>query len=131
MLHASLLHLLECKIQLEKVQHLAESGDLPAAVPASAELTSLLDTTPQPLGEATVTTDIRVRSIVVRHACVSESTLQSKLRVLMNQLEELLNNACAQSMVVSSTDIIIRPFVLGWSQGLLERPLTLILIFLL
>ena len=128
MLHASLLHLSECKTQLEKAQHLVESGDLPAAVPASAALASLLDTTPQPLGEAIVTTDIRVRSIVVRHAHVSESTLQSKLRVLTNQLEELLNNACAQGVVVSSTDIIIRPFVLGWSQGLSKR--LLIFIFL-
>ncbi|KAG8221009.1 hypothetical protein J3R82DRAFT_2518 [Butyriboletus roseoflavus] len=94
-LHASLSHLSECKIQLETVQHLVESGDLPAAVPASAILTRLLDTTPPPLGEATITSDMR-----------------SKLRVLTNRIEELLNNAYTQSVVVSSTDVIIRPFVL-------------------
>ncbi|KAF8448945.1 hypothetical protein L210DRAFT_3388459 [Boletus edulis BED1] len=93
-LHASLSHLSECKIQLEKVQHLMDSGDLPAAVPASARLAQLLDSTPPPLGEATITSDIR-----------------SKLRVLTNRLEELLNNAYTQGLVVSSTDVIIRPFV--------------------
>lgn len=45
---------------------------------------------------------------------------QSKLRVLTNRIEELLNNAYTQSVVVSSTDVIIRPFVLGWSQGYVQ-----------
>lgn len=108
------------------MQHLVESGDLPAAVPASAQLTQLLDTTPRPLAEATITSDIRVRSLAVGHVHLSQSTLQSKLRVLTNRTEELLNNAYTQSVVVSSTDFIIRPFVLGWSQGLSGQPLTLI-----
>ncbi|KAF8548939.1 hypothetical protein OG21DRAFT_1515713 [Imleria badia] len=104
-LHASLSHLSECKTQLENVQHLVDSGDLPAAVPASAQLAQLLDTTPRPLGQATVTSDIR-----------------SKLRVLTNRLEELLNNAYTQGVVVSSTDIIIRPFVLVPNS---EKPIPL------
>ncbi|KAI9456935.1 hypothetical protein HD554DRAFT_2177861 [Boletus coccyginus] len=94
-LHASLAHLVECKTQLAQAQHLVESGDLPAAVPASAKLAQLLDTTPSPLGEASVISDIR-----------------SRLRVLTNRLEELLNNAYSQGVVVSSTDVVIRPFVL-------------------
>lgn len=130
MLRASLSHLSECKTQLEKVQYLVESGDLPAAVPASAQLAQLLDTTPQPLGQATVTSDIRVRSLVVIHLHVSDLIPQSKLRVLTNRVEELLNNAYTQGVVVSSTDIIIRPFVLGWSQGFVHRPLNLIFISL-
>ena len=99
---------------------MVESGDLPAAVPTSAKLAQLLGTTPPPLGEAAVTSDMRVRSLVVRHARVSESTPQSKFRVLTNRLEELLNNAYTQGVVVSSTDVIIRPFVLGWSQGFVQ-----------
>ena len=119
MLHASLSHLSECKTQLEQVQHLVESGDLPAAVPASSKLSQLLGTTPPPLGEATVTSDMRVRSFVARHARVSDPP-QSKFRVLTNRLEELLNNGYTQGVVVSSTDVIIRPFVLGWSQGFVQ-----------
>jgi len=114
-LHASLAHLAECKTRLERAQHLVESGDLPAAVPASAKLAQLLDTTPSPLGEATVTSDIRVCSLVARYTHMPESTPQSKLRVLTNRLEELLNNAYSQGVAVSSTDIVIRPFVPGWS----------------
>ena len=98
------------------MQYLVESGDLPAAVPASAQLAQVLDATPRPLSEAAVTSDIRVRSLVPRHGNLSESTPQSKLRVLTNRIEELLNNAYTQSVVVSSTDIIIRHFVLGWFQ---------------
>lgn len=120
MLHASLAHLVECKTQLAQAQHLVESGDLPAAVPASAKLAQLLDTTPSPLGEATVTSDIRVCSFVARHTHIPESSPQSRLRVLTNRLEELLNNAYSQGIVVSSTDVVIRPFVLGWSQRFVQ-----------
>ena len=54
------------------MQHLVESGDLPAAVPANAKLAQLLDTTPHPLGKATVTADIRVRGFVTKHLRVFE-----------------------------------------------------------
>ncbi|KAG9313057.1 hypothetical protein JVU11DRAFT_6497 [Chiua virens] len=94
-LYASLSHLAECKAQLNRVQYLVDTGDLPAAVPASAQLIHLLDTTPRPLGEAAITSDMR-----------------SKLRVLTNRVEELLNNAYAQSVVVSPTDVVIRSSVL-------------------
>jgi centromere/kinetochore protein ZW10 len=40
--------------------------------------------------------------------------------VLTNRLEELLNNGYTQGVVVSSTDVVIRPFVLGWSQGFVQ-----------
>lgn len=42
--------------------------------------------------------------------------------MLTNRIEELLSNAYTQSVVVSSTDVIIRPFVLGWSQGFFRDP---------
>ncbi|KAF9240649.1 hypothetical protein BU15DRAFT_73879 [Melanogaster broomeanus] len=91
-LRASLLHLSKCNAQLESVQTLVESGDLPAAVPASAQLSQMLETAPAPVSEATVTLDIK-----------------TKLRVLTNRVEELLSNTYAQSMVVSATEVVIRP----------------------
>ncbi|KAF8845113.1 hypothetical protein BDN67DRAFT_920456 [Paxillus ammoniavirescens] len=94
-MHASLLHLSKCKAQLESVQTLVESGDLPAAVPASAQLSQLLEAAPAPLSEATITMDIK-----------------TKLRVLTNRVEELLSNAYTQSVVVSSTQVLIKPSII-------------------
>ncbi|KAF9224001.1 hypothetical protein BS17DRAFT_795581 [Gyrodon lividus] len=94
-MHASLLHLSKCKAQFESVQTLVESGDLPTAVPASAQLSQLLESAPAPLSEASVAMDIKI-----------------KLRVLTNRIEELLSNAFTQSVVVSSTEVIIGPSVL-------------------
>ena len=64
-LYASLSHLSECKARLEKVQRLVDTGNLPAAVPASTQLTELLDTTPRPLAEAIITSDIWVRGFMM------------------------------------------------------------------
>lgn len=61
-MHASLLHLAKCKTQLEAVQMLTDTGDLPTAVLKCLELGSLLAVAPGPLGEATVTVDMKVRN---------------------------------------------------------------------
>ncbi|KIJ65573.1 hypothetical protein HYDPIDRAFT_152514 [Hydnomerulius pinastri MD-312] len=94
-LHASLLHLSNCKAQLDSVQTLVDNGNLPAAVPACAQLTQLLGSAPSPLNRAAVTVDMK-----------------AKLRALANRVEELLSSAYSQSVVVSPTEIIIRPSVL-------------------
>ncbi|KIK93519.1 hypothetical protein PAXRUDRAFT_828885 [Paxillus rubicundulus Ve08.2h10] len=94
-MHASLLHLSKCKAQLESIQKLVESGDLPAAVPASTQLSQLLEAAPAPLSEATITMNIK-----------------TELRVLTNRVEELLSNAYTQSVVVSSTQVLIKPSII-------------------
>ncbi|KAG1746530.1 uncharacterized protein EDB91DRAFT_1117434 [Suillus paluster] len=91
----SLSHLSECRAQLDALQKLIDTGDLPQAVVACHTLSSLLTVVPGPLKDASV---------------VSE--MQSRLRVLSNRVEELLSNAYTESVVVNASEVIIKPFVL-------------------
>ncbi|KAG0709388.1 hypothetical protein DFH29DRAFT_888144 [Suillus ampliporus] len=105
----SLSHLSECRIQLDALQKLIDTGHLPQAVDACHALSSLLVVVPGPLKDASV---------------VSE--MQSRLRVLSNRVEELLSNAYTKSVVANASEVIIKPFVLV-PQSLKPLPLSSVL----
>ncbi|KAL4065838.1 hypothetical protein J3A83DRAFT_4261051 [Scleroderma citrinum] len=89
-IHASLLHLSKCKTQLETVQKLADTGDLPAAVLRCAEFGSLLAAAPGPLPEATVTADMKKRLVIIE-----------------NRLSELLGQVSSEGLHASEQEIVV------------------------
>ncbi|KAG6332376.1 hypothetical protein ID866_6708, partial [Astraeus odoratus] len=98
-----------CKEKLESVQTLADTGDLPGAVLECKELSRLLATAPEPLGQASVATDIK-----------------RALLVIENRVSELLSNAYSQSLVIAEQHIIVRSAVLVPGSSTLV-PLTAVL----
>ncbi|KAG1807901.1 hypothetical protein EV424DRAFT_1426650 [Suillus variegatus] len=91
----SLSHLSECRAQLDALQKLVDTGDLPPAVVACHALNSSLISVPGPLKDASVVSEI-----------------QARLRVLSNCVEELLSDAYTKSIIVNPSQVIIKPFVL-------------------
>lgn len=59
-LSGSLSHLLECRSQLDTLQKLVDTGDLPQAVVASHTLSLLLIAVPGPLKDASVASEMQV-----------------------------------------------------------------------
>lgn len=59
-LRDSLSHLLECRTQLDALQKLVDTGDLPQAVIMSQALGSLLIGVPAPLKDASVVAEMQV-----------------------------------------------------------------------
>ncbi|KAH7890837.1 hypothetical protein F5I97DRAFT_1923327 [Phlebopus sp. FC_14] len=90
-MHASLLHLAECKSQLDTVESLVDSGEYASAVPSFDHLSQSLAAAPGPLKDSTVMTDMK-----------------EKLSVVINRVEELLSIAYSQNVVVSSAEICVR-----------------------
>jgi centromere/kinetochore protein ZW10 len=56
----SLSKISECRAQLEALQKLVDTGDLPQAVVAGRALSSLLIAVPGPLKDASVTSEMQV-----------------------------------------------------------------------
>ncbi|KAG2363253.1 hypothetical protein BDR07DRAFT_1404704 [Suillus spraguei] len=105
----SLSHLSECKVQLGALQELVDAGDLPQAVVACHALSSLLISVPEPLKDASAVSQMRAR-----------------LRVLSNRVEELLSDAYTKSIVVNTSEVSIKSFVLV-PRSLKPLPLSSIL----
>ena len=59
-LRDSLSHLSECRAQLDVLQNLVDTGDLPQAVVAGHTLSSLLHAVPGPLKGASVVSEMQV-----------------------------------------------------------------------
>ncbi|KAG2157729.1 uncharacterized protein EDB93DRAFT_1124346 [Suillus bovinus] len=104
-----LSHLSECRAQMDALQKLVDTGDLPSAVVACHALSSLLISVPGPLKDASVVSEI-----------------QARLRVLSNRMEELLSDAYTKSVIVNASKVIIKPFVLV-PQSLKPLPLSSVL----
>ncbi|KAI9062498.1 hypothetical protein FKP32DRAFT_1666937 [Trametes sanguinea] len=92
--HDALAHLLRCRDELRQLTRLVEEGELPRATEAHATLQDTLRDAPEALQRSEVLTDVKRRSAA-----------------LGNRTAEQLLQAYSRSIVVSTTEVVVRPSV--------------------
>ncbi|KAI0629379.1 hypothetical protein C8Q77DRAFT_1202629 [Trametes polyzona] len=107
--HDALAHLLQCRNELKRLTRLVEEGELPDATKAGASLDALISSAPSPLQQSEVMGDLR-----------------RKCAALRNRTEEQLILAYSRSIVVSSSEVIVRPSV-QMAQSTTAFPLSAII----
>ncbi|EIW79411.1 hypothetical protein CONPUDRAFT_59149 [Coniophora puteana RWD-64-598 SS2] len=105
-LHDSLVHLADCRQQLQEVDEQLRRGNLSEAVTSCQVLSTFLETAPSPLREASVL-----------------ASLKREHSVRVNRIEELLSNTYARCIEITPSEISIRPLVfIPNSDASLEIP---------
>ncbi|KAH9951200.1 Centromere/kinetochore Zw10-domain-containing protein [Amylocystis lapponica] len=90
--HKTLSYLLHCRDDFRALTALIQEGKLPEAVTACAELEKIMAAAPAPLGESAVMADLK-RNFAATKA----------------RTEEQLNDAYARSIIISPSELIVRP----------------------
>ncbi|KAI0697828.1 hypothetical protein C8T65DRAFT_614507 [Cerioporus squamosus] len=98
--HDALAHLLQCRNELRHLTRLVEKAELADAMRASSSLQKYIEQAPEPLSKSRVMAD-----------------MQRKSTALRNRTEEQLLDAYSCSIVVSASEVTVRPYV----QAVLPR----------
>ncbi|KAI0339634.1 hypothetical protein BDW22DRAFT_1361209 [Trametopsis cervina] len=93
-MHLAMSHLAHCKREMQSLAALVGGGRLPDAVKLCSSLESLLANSPPPLRGTHVFNDV-----------------QRRFRALKDQADEQLHEAYSRSVVVSASEILVRPSV--------------------
>ncbi|KAL1941263.1 hypothetical protein VTO73DRAFT_7475 [Trametes versicolor] len=107
--HDALAHLLRCRNELKRLTRLVEGGELPEATTAGSSLEESISRAPEPLQRSEVMAD-----------------LKRKCTTLRNRTEEQLIHAYSRSIVISASEIVVRPTVRA-PQGTSTFPLSAII----
>ncbi|RPD59040.1 hypothetical protein L226DRAFT_510672 [Lentinus tigrinus ALCF2SS1-7] len=98
--HAALAHLLRCRNELRHLTGLVQKAELADATRASSSLGKCIDDAPEPLAKSEVMADMKRKSTALR-----------------NRTEEQLLDAYSRSIVVSQSEVVVKPYV----QAVLPR----------
>ncbi|KAI8996428.1 hypothetical protein BD414DRAFT_455134 [Trametes punicea] len=90
--HGALAHLLRCKDELNRLTQLVEEGELPEATKAHASLQGIIKAAPEPLQRSEIMSDLKRTS-----------------SALGNRTVEQLQNVYSRCIVVSASEIVVRP----------------------
>ncbi|KAI0794459.1 hypothetical protein C8Q74DRAFT_1195156 [Fomes fomentarius] len=100
--HGALAHLLHCRDGLRNLTRLVEKAELADATKASASLEGIVASAPEPLSKSEILADMKRKCITLR-----------------NRTEEQLLDAYSRSIVVSASEVSVKPSV----QAVLPRRL--------
>lgn len=120
--HGALAHLLQCREGLRDFTRLVEKGELADATKASASLEGIIASAPEPLSKSEILTDMKVRPVARSSGVPRPSpdcAWQRKCITLRNRTEEQLLDAYSRSIVVSASEVCVKPSV----QAVLPRRL--------
>ncbi|KAI0352169.1 hypothetical protein OH77DRAFT_1523623 [Trametes cingulata] len=92
--HAALAHLLRCRDELKHLTQLVEQGQLPDATGAGTSLERAIAEAPEPLQRSEVMSDLKRRCSALR-----------------NRTEEQLMQAYSRSIIVTASEVNVRPHV--------------------
>ncbi|KAI0675819.1 hypothetical protein C8Q78DRAFT_1006690 [Trametes maxima] len=92
--HDALSHLLQCRNELKRLTRLVEEGELPDATKFGASLDGTIISAPASLQSSEVMSDLMRRCTALR-----------------NRTEEQLMQAYSRSIVISASEIVVRPSV--------------------
>ncbi|KAH9893391.1 hypothetical protein C8Q73DRAFT_746134 [Cubamyces lactineus] len=92
--HDALAHLLQCRTELRHLTRLVDEGELPEATKVCASLQTVVADAPDALQRSEVMSD-----------------LKRKCNALHNRVEEQLMHAYTRSIVISASEVIVRPLV--------------------
>ncbi|KAH9846124.1 hypothetical protein C2E23DRAFT_605268 [Lenzites betulinus] len=92
--HGALAHLLRCRDELRRLTRLVEEGELPDATKAGVVLEETITNAPEALQRSNIMSD-----------------LKRKCTALRNRTEEQLIHAYSRSIVVTATEVVVRPVV--------------------
>ncbi|KAI0333860.1 hypothetical protein GY45DRAFT_188370 [Cubamyces sp. BRFM 1775] len=92
--HDALAHLLRCRNELRRLIRLVDEGELPEATKVCASLQTIVADAPNSLQRSKIMSDLKRRCNALR-----------------NRVEEQLMHAYARSIVISASEVIVRPLV--------------------
>ncbi|KAI0831808.1 hypothetical protein BC628DRAFT_1349864 [Trametes gibbosa] len=92
--HDAFAHLFRCWDELKRLTRLVEEGELPGATKAGVALEETITHAPEALQRSNVMSDLRRRCTALR-----------------NRTEEQLIHAYTRSIVVTATEVVVRPMV--------------------